>query len=117
MDPSTRVPTTEERSDSAPSLNSRAEVRDRFSAHGFNQLTVISARGVIGAISALLFYFILRTPLLQNGTILAEEMITAPPMVVGFAAGYADRMVPSAIARAISITDIDESNESKDRDW
>jgi hypothetical protein len=83
-----------------------------------NQLTVTSARGVIGAISALLFYFVLRTPFLQDGTIVADGVITAPMMVVvGFAAGYTERMIPSVVARVASITDRDESNESKDRDW
>lgn len=79
-----------------------------------NQLTVTSTRGVIGAISALLFYFVLRTPLLQDGTILAEGVITAPMMVViGFAAGYSERMVPSVVAKVASITDSDESDEPK----
>lgn len=80
-----------------------------------NQLTVASTRGVIGAISALLFYFVLRTPLLQDGTILAEGVITAPLMVViGFAAGYSERMVPSVVAKVASIIDSDENDESKD---
>lgn len=83
-----------------------------------NQLTVTSARGVIGAISALLFYFVLRTPLLQDGTILADGVITAPMMVVvGFTAGYTERMVPSVVAKVASITDRDESNGSKDWGW
>lgn len=79
-----------------------------------SQLTVTSARGVIGAISALLFYFVLRTPLVQDGTILAEGVITAPMMVVvGFAAGYTERMVPSVVAKVASITESDKSDESK----
>lgn len=78
-----------------------------------NQLTVTSARGVIGAISALLFYFVLQTSLLQDGTILAEGAITAPMVVVvGFAAGYAERMAPSVVARVASITDSEGSDGS-----
>lgn len=78
-----------------------------------NQITVTGARGVIGAISALLFYFVLQTSLLQEGTVLAEGAITAPMMVVvGFAAGYAERMAPSVVATVASITDTDLSNES-----
>lgn len=74
-----------------------------------NQLTVTGARGVIGAISALLFYFVLQTSLLQDGTFLAEGAITAPMVVVvGFAAGYTERMAPSVVAKVASITDAEE---------
>jgi hypothetical protein len=77
-----------------------------------NQLTVTSARGVIGAISALLFYFVLQTPLLQNGTIIADDVITAPIMVViGFAAGYAERMAPNVVATVASVTERSETTE------
>lgn len=78
-----------------------------------NQLTVTGARGVIGAISALLFYFVLQTPLLQDGTILAEGVISAPMMVVvGFAAGYTERMAPSVVAKVASISDPEDRGES-----
>lgn len=71
-----------------------------------NQLTVTSARGVIGAISALLFYFVLQTPLVQDGTILAAGAVTAPMVVVvGFAAGYTERMAPNVVATVASITE------------
>jgi hypothetical protein len=71
-----------------------------------SQVTVTSARGVIGAISALLFYFVLQTPLLHDGTILADNVITPALMVVvGFAAGYTERMAPEVVARVASITD------------
>ncbi|GAA0545573.1 hypothetical protein ABNG02_16075 [Halorubrum ejinorense] len=77
-----------------------------------NQLTVTGARGVIGAISALLFYFVLQTPLLQNGTIIADDVITAPIMVViGFAAGYAERMAPNVVATVASVTEPSETAE------
>lgn len=79
-----------------------------------NQLTVTSARGVIGAISALLFYFLLQTPLLQDNAILAEGAITAPLMVVvAFAAGYTERMAPDAVAKVASITESVESETSR----
>jgi hypothetical protein len=75
-----------------------------------NRLTVTGARGVIGAISALLFYFVIQTPLVQNGTIIAADVITAPTMVViGFAAGYAERMAQNVVATVASVTDVDES--------
>lgn len=77
-----------------------------------NQLTVTGASGVIGAISALLFYFVLQTPLLQNGTIIADDVITAPMMVViGFAAGYAERMAPNVVATVASVTESSEPDE------
>jgi hypothetical protein len=78
-----------------------------------NQLTVTSARGVVGAISALLFYFVLQTPLLQDNAILAEGAITAPLMVVvAFAAGYTERMAPTAVAKVASITTSSERDSS-----
>ncbi|SEG48282.1 hypothetical protein SAMN04488133_2338 [Halobellus limi] len=78
-----------------------------------NQLTVTSARGVIGAISALLFYFVLQTPLLTDGAILADGVVSAPMMaVVAFAAGYTERMAPGVVAKVASITDTDDSNAS-----
>lgn len=71
-----------------------------------NQFTITSVRAVIGAISALLFYFVLQTPLLRDGTILAEGAITAPMMVViGFAAGYTERMAPNVVSSVASITE------------
>jgi hypothetical protein len=67
---------------------------------------VTGARGVIGAISALLFYFVLQTPLLHDGTLLGEGLITPALMVVvGFAAGYTERMAPEVVARVASVTD------------
>jgi hypothetical protein len=73
-----------------------------------SQLTVTGARGVIGAISALLFYFVLGTPLL-DGTILADGVLTGSLMVVvGFAAGYTERMVPDVVSRVASLTEVDE---------
>jgi hypothetical protein len=79
-----------------------------------NQLTVTGSRGVIGAISALLFYFVLQTPLMSEGTVLAEGAVTAPLMVVvGFAAGYAERMAPSVVATVASITETDANDESE----
>ena len=78
-----------------------------------NQLTVTSARGVIGAISALLFYFVLQTPLLTDGTILADGVVSAPMMVVvAFAAGYTERMAPGVVAKVASISDTDDSDAS-----
>lgn len=73
-----------------------------------SQLTVTGARGVIGAISALLFYFVLQTPLL-DGTILADGVLTGSLMVVfGFAAGYTERMVPDVVSKVASLTEVDE---------
>jgi hypothetical protein len=71
-----------------------------------SQLTVTGARGVIGAISALLFYFVLQTPLLHDGTLVSQDLITPALMVVvGFAAGYTERMAPEVVASVASITD------------
>ena len=84
-------------------------------AQQISQITVTGARGVIGAISALLFYFVLQTPLLYDGTLLAEGLITPFLMVVvGFAAGYSERMAPDVVSRVASITDSDESTGSAD---
>lgn len=78
------------------------------------QFTVTGARGVIGAISALLFYFVLQTPLLHDGTILADGVITPSLMVVvGFAAGYTERMAPEVVAKVASITDSEGTDGSK----
>lgn len=77
-----------------------------------NQLTVTGVRAVIGAISALLFYFVLQTPLLQDG-ILAQDVISAPMMVVvGFAAGYTERMAPSVVDKVASLTASATTEES-----
>lgn len=75
-----------------------------------SQLTITSARGVVGAISALLFYFALQSPLL-DGTLLSASVSTTPTtmVVVAFAAGYAERMAPNVVARVASITSDDES--------
>lgn len=79
-----------------------------------NQLTVTSARAVIGAISALLFYFVLQTPLLGSGTIVVDNIALAPTMVVvGFAAGYNERMAPAVVARVASLTDTDDPEETE----
>jgi hypothetical protein len=81
-----------------------------------NLITVTSARGVIGAVSALLFYFVLQTSLLDGGVILADDAITAPMMVVvGFAAGYTERLAPSVVARISSITETGGAADSDGR--
>ena len=80
-----------------------------------SQLTVTGARGVIGAISALLFYFVLQTPLLYDGTLLGEGLITPSLMVVvGFAAGYTERMAPEVVARVASVTDSETEEAGTD---
>lgn len=177
MKPSTRAPTTEERSGSAP-LSTRAEVIDRFSTRGYvskklmNEAAYVRLHSELTAARPDFELLVERTgseedswveygrklldmaetalsrgaieegwrhlhtakrfevyglervdeeddaPLLQDGTILADGMITAPMIVVvGFAAGYTERMVPSVVAKVTSITDPDKSNESKDQDW
>ncbi len=56
-------------------------------------LTVTWARGLIGAISAVLFYFFLQTSFAGG-----FSEVTAPVfIVVGFAAGYSERMVSRAV--------------------
>jgi hypothetical protein len=61
-------------------------------AQRVSELSITWARGLIGAISAVLLYFILQTPYLATGQNTAAAMI-----VVGFAAGYSERMVTKAI--------------------
>jgi hypothetical protein len=96
------------------SLRNRALSTDV--AQQISQLTVTGARGVIGAVSALLFYFVLQTPLLSEGTVLAPGLVTPELMiVVGFAAGYSERMAPDVVSRVASITDSD-SDEDDDPD-
>lgn len=70
-----------------------------------NQLTVTGSRGVIGAISALLLYFALQTELIASGTIIAADVVSPSLMVVvGFAAGYSERMAPNVVATVASLT-------------
>ena len=81
-----------------------------------NLITVTSARGVIGAVSALLFFFVLQTSLVTSGTILAAEVVTAPAMVVvGFAAGYTERLAPSVVAKIASITETDGETDPAEK--
>lgn len=78
-----------------------------------SQLTVTGARGVIGAISALLLYFALQTDPVVSGTIIAEGVVSPSLMVVvGFAAGYSERMAPNVVATVASLTATD-SDEAK----
>lgn len=71
-------------------------------------LGVTWARGLIGAISALVFYFFLQTPFVGDlGGITPALMI-----IVGFAAGYSERMVSRAVETVSGATT--ESNESND---
>ncbi|WP_142860351.1 hypothetical protein [Salinigranum halophilum] len=51
------------------------------------------ARGLIGAISALVFYFFLQTPFTGD----FGQLTPAVMIVVGFAAGYSERMVSRAV--------------------
>ena len=84
-------------------------------AQQISQITVTGARGVIGAVSALLFYFVLQTPLLGEGGILAPGLVTPSLMVViGFAAGYSERMAPDVVSRVASITDSGETDEPEE---
>lgn len=63
-------------------------------------LAVTWARGLIGAISALVFYFLLQTPFVGDfGGITPALMI-----VVGFAAGYSERMVSRAVETVAGAT-------------
>ncbi|WP_251343346.1 hypothetical protein [Haloplanus halophilus] len=55
-------------------------------------LTVTWARGLFGAIGALVVYFALQTPFMSVGENTAAVMI-----VVGFAAGYSERLVTRAL--------------------
>lgn len=61
--------------------------------------TLTWARGLIGAISALLFYFLLGTPFVTVGDNSAAAML-----VVGFAAGYSERMVARAVETVATVT-------------
>ncbi|AUV83733.1 hypothetical protein C2R22_20505 [Salinigranum rubrum] len=64
------------------------------------------ARGLIGAISALVFYFFLQTPFVGDlGGITPALMI-----VVGFAAGYSERMVSRAVETVSGATTDAESD-------
>jgi hypothetical protein len=48
----------------------------------------------------------------QNGTIIADDVITAQIVVViGFAAGYAERMAPNVVATVASVTEPSETAE------
>lgn len=77
-----------------------------------DQLTVTGARGVIGAISALLLYFALQTDPVVSGTIVAEGVVSPSLMVVvGFAAGYSERMAPNVVATVASLTDTDSGED------
>lgn len=60
--------------------------------------TITWARGLFGAIGAVFFYFLLQTPFVAVGENTAAVMI-----VVGFAAGYSERMVTRAL-RTVSST-------------
>ena len=62
-------------------------------------LALTWARGLIGAISALVFYFLLQTPFTDLGENTAAVMI-----VVGFAAGYSERMVSRAVETVAGAT-------------
>jgi hypothetical protein len=51
---------------------------------------------------------------LQNGTSIADTVITAPMMVViGVAAGYAERMAPNVVATVASITEPSERENAR----
>jgi lipid-A-disaccharide synthase-like uncharacterized protein len=67
-------------------------------------LTLTWARGLIGAISALVFYFLLQTPFTSF-----DENTAAVMIVVGFAAGYSERMVSRAV-ETVSGAAASESN-------
>ncbi len=68
-------------------------------------LALTWARGLIGAISALVFYFFLQTPFVGDfGGITAALFI-----VVGFAAGYSERMVSRAVETVSGATTEAES--------
>lgn len=68
-------------------------------------LAVTWARGLIGAVSALVFYFLLQTPFVGDfgGT------TPALFIVVGFAAGYSERMVSRAVETVSGATTDTES--------
>jgi hypothetical protein len=69
-------------------------------------LAITWARGLIGAISALVFYFFLQTPFVGDlGGITPALMI-----VVGFAAGYSERMVSRAVETVSGATTDAESD-------
>lgn len=62
-------------------------------------LRVTGARGAIGGIAAGLFYFLIGTDFL------AESFEAAPAyLVIGFVAGYSERMVPEAVDKVSTIT-------------
>lgn len=63
------------------------------------RIHITGARGVVGGIAAGLFYFLLGTELLAQGTPLPAVYIA-----VGFAAGYSERMVPAAVDQITAIT-------------
>ncbi|WP_152043067.1 hypothetical protein [Salinigranum salinum] len=76
-----------------------------------NQRTITTGRGAIGAVSALVLYFLLQTPFLSEGTTMVDSSALASLMIaVGFAAGYSERLVPAAVAQVASLSDTDETD-------
>jgi hypothetical protein len=68
--------------------------------------TLTSARGFFGAVGAMIFYFLLQTPFMTVGENTAAVMI-----VVGFAAGYSERMVSVAVDTVAKATRSSESEK------
>ncbi|MFB6135292.1 MAG: hypothetical protein ABEJ04_00865 [Halobacteriaceae archaeon] len=82
----------------------RRQARSTHVAQRITGLTLTWTRGFLGAVSALVFYYLLQTPFVTVGGNTAAVML-----VVGFAAGYSERMVVRAVETVSGAVELSEA--------
>ena len=78
----------------------RRQTHSTKTAQEISPGSLAAFRGLVGAISALIFYFAIQTPFVSLGENTAALMI-----FVGFAAGYSERLVPAAVEKVSGVVE------------